>query len=360
MTGSEYSTGLPQELAERDFEQVVLCRDPSVGLESVIAVHDTSRGPALGGVRMRSYPSRKAAIADALNLAQAMTFKSALAGLPLGGGKSVINVDPAVPNRREILVAHARYIATLGGRYIPGVDMGTTVEDLDLIGHYAPVVVSRRGDPSYYTARGVVRSMQAALSEAGFDGFGGRRVAIQGLGNVGFHVARMLTDYGAEVLAADIDPERVVRAADELGARPVELAEVLVTDVDVVCPCAGGGVIDDAIAAQLKAKVLVGAANNVLAHSGIAVGLAARGIVHVPDFLANAGGIIATEAELRDDESGLAERVDAIADTAATVLTRAHSAGADTVSVALELARERVAEHRMQRPYFPQLATASV
>jgi leucine dehydrogenase len=309
---------------------------------------------------MRRYPSREAAVADALDLAQAMTYKSALAGLPLGGGKSVINADPGAANRDEILIAHARYIATLGGRYIPGVDMGTTVRDLELIGHYVPVVCSQRGDPSYFTARGVVRCIEVALAYATGGTSDGRRVALQGLGNVGFHVARMLTEAGAEVIAADLDQEKVARAVEELGAKAVPLAEILRVDADVITPCAAGGVIDDAVVGDLKAKVVVGAANNMLAHSRIAGELATRGIAHVPDFVANAGGIMAVEAELRDDETGLPAKVDSIAETARTVLDRAASTGADTVTVALDMARQRVEAHRVHRPFFSETVTASV
>lgn len=343
---------LVHQLAQRDFEQVMLCRDPATGLESVIAVHDTTLGPALGGVRMRRYPSPEAAIADALDLAQAMTYKAALAGLELGGGKSVINADPTVANKAALLAAHARYIATLEGRYIPGVDMGTTIEDLKLIGQWAPVVCSQRGDPSLFTARGVVRSIEAALPYADLDGLSGRGVAVQGLGSVGHHVVRMLVELGARVLVADVDETRVARVCAELGATPVAVADVLSTDVDVLCPCAAGAVITADVVAALRARVLAGAANNVLADRGLASVLAARGIVHVPDVIANAGGLMAVEAELRDDETELEARVDAIATTTDAVLARSAATGADTVSVALALAQERLDARRASRPYF--------
>ncbi|GAB91216.1 Glu/Leu/Phe/Val family dehydrogenase [Gordonia rhizosphera] len=352
MTTTTATVDLQTELHDRDFEQVVLCRDPEVGLESVIAVHDTTLGPSLGGVRMRHYPSRAAARADALNLAQAMTYKSALAGVPLGGGKSVINADPRVANRDEVLIAHAKYIAALNGRYIPALDMGTSVRDLELIGRHVPVVAAQRGDPSYYTARGVVRSIEVALEACDGRTISGSRVAIQGLGNVGLHVAAMLTGQGAEVLGADIDPARVQRAVDEFGITGVDLADVLSAEVDVLAPCAGGGVVDDQTLPRLRTTALVGAANNVLSAASLARDLRERGIVHVPDFVANAGGLIAVEAELRDDARGLEERVDAIADTAREVLNRSTTAGTDVVSVALSMAKEIVEANRKYRPYF--------
>ncbi|MEP9417435.1 Glu/Leu/Phe/Val dehydrogenase dimerization domain-containing protein [Gordonia sp. VNQ95] len=351
MTSQTSTTELLTALHDRDFEQIVLCRDPEVGLESVIAVHDTTLGPSLGGVRMRSYASHADAVADAMNLAQAMTYKAALAGVPLGGGKSVINIDPRVANRDEVLIAHAKYIASLNGRYIPGVDMGTSVRDLELIGRHVPVVSSQRGDPSYFTARGVVRSIEVALDACGRT-VAGARVAVQGLGNVGLHVARMLARADAQVFGADIDADRVHRAVDEIGIIAVDLADVLQLDVDVVAPCAGGGVIDEKTVGALRAAALVGAANNMLSTNSLAAELRTRGIVHIPDFVANAGGLLAVEAEVRDDETGLTERVDAIADTAREVLNRSTAAGTDTVSVALTMAGEIVEANRKHRPYF--------
>lgn len=344
-------THILDDFTNRDFEQIVLCRDPEAGLESVIAVHDTTLGPSLGGVRMRAYPTRADAVVDAMNLAQAMTYKAALAGVALGGGKSVINVDPRVANRDEILMAHAKYIASLGGRYIPGVDMGTSVRDLELIGRHVPVASSQRGDPSYFTARGVVRSIEVAL-EAADRAVAGARVAIQGLGNVGLHAARMLAQAGAQVFGADIDPQRVRRAVDEIDLVAVDLDDVLLADVDVVAPCAGGGVIDERVVAGLRASILVGAANNMLSHDALARDLRERNIIHVPDFVANAGGLLAVEAEIHDAEDGLTERVDAIADTARDILARSASTQADTVSVALAMAREVVENKRKHRPYF--------
>ncbi|MGV9709118.1 Glu/Leu/Phe/Val family dehydrogenase [Gordonia sp. NPDC003424] len=353
MTTASSTIDFLADIHDRDFEQIVICRDPEAGLESFIAVHDTTLGPSLGGVRMRQYPSSAAALADAMNLAQAMTYKAALAGVPLGGGKSVINADPRVANRDEVLVAHAKYIAALGGRYIPGVDMGTSVRDLELIGHHVPVVSSQRGDPSYFTARGVVRSIEVALDAAGRT-VADSRVAIQGLGNVGLHVARMLAEAGAQVLGADIDVERVRRAVNEIGIIAMDLDDILLADVDVVAPCAGGGVVDERVVSRLQASVLVGAANNMLSHNGLARDLRERGIVHVPDFVANAGGLLAVEAEVRDDETDLVDRVDAIADTSRDILNRSEGTDTDAVSVALSMAKDIVAANRKYRPYFRQ------
>jgi leucine dehydrogenase len=348
----EETMTVTQVMTERDFEQIVLCRDPNSGLESVIAIHDTTLGPSLGGIRMRAYPDQQAAVADALDLAEAMTYKAALAGLELGGGKSVINADPTSIGRQELLAAHARYIGALGGRYIPAVDMGTTTEDLDLVGRYVPTVSSQRRDPSYFTARGVVASIRAAVEVADGTGLRGLRVAVQGLGNVGRHVVALLAAEGALLTVGDIDAARVrsVCGASEATAAPVE--DLLIADVDLVCPCAGGAAITEPVLDRFKARYVVGAANNVLADRALAARLVDRGIVHVPDFVANAGGLIACEAELRGDDATLLDRVDAIATTAAAVLTEADRTRRDTVSVALDLAHARLDARRAGRPWF--------
>jgi leucine dehydrogenase len=339
-------------IKERDFEQVVLCRDPGSGLESVIAVHDTTLGPSLGGIRMRSYPTFGDAVDDALNLAQAMTYKAALAGLERGGGKSVINADPAAANRRDLLVAHARYIEALAGRYIPAVDMGTTVEDLELVGRHVTTVSSQRRDPSAMTARGVVAAIRAAVALHDDVTLTGARVAVQGLGHVGEHVARLLSEAGAQLLVTDVDAARVREACQRYGATPVLVDDIIGADVDVLVPCAAGGVIDADTAGTVKARYVIGAANNLLADDALAVTLAQRGIVHVPDFVANAGGLIACDAELHDDDSTLLTRVDGIGQTAAAVLERAAETGQDTVAVAVELATARLERSRAQRPWF--------
>jgi len=346
------SPTLTTAMTDRDFEQVVLCRDPGTGLQSVIAVHDTTLGPSLGGVRMRSYPTFGDAVADALNLAQAMTYKAALAGMERGGGKSVINADPAAANRRDLLVAHARYIEALGGRYIPAVDMGTTVEDLELIGRHVTTVSSQRRDPSEMTARGVVAAIRAAVALHDGVTLAGARVAVQGLGHVGQHVARLLTEAGAHVLAADVDPGRVRTACQRYGATATPVGDIVGADVDVLVPCAAGGVIDAETATTVKARYVIGAANNLLADNALAVTLSQRGIVHVPDFVANAGGLIACDAELREDDSALLTKVDGIGRTSEAVLGRAAETGKDTVTVAIQLATARLERARAQRPWF--------
>ncbi|MFI5959390.1 Glu/Leu/Phe/Val dehydrogenase dimerization domain-containing protein [Cryptosporangium sp. NPDC051539] len=332
----------------RDFEQLVVCRDPGTGLESVIAVHDTTLGPALGGVRMRRYDDPEAAVRDAMNLAQAMTYKSAVAGLDLGGGKSVINAPADSASRDELLAAHGRFIGSLGGRYIPGADMGTGAADMDLLARYVPRVSSRR-DPSRFTARGVLRALDAAVA---WSGVGSRRVAVQGLGKVGTHLVELLRARGTEVVVTDLDPARVRRAIDAYGVEAVPVDEILSTDADVVCPCAAGGVLTEAAIDRLKARVVIPGANNVLAADADADLLVARGIVFVPDFVANAGGVIACEAEVKGTDEGINAKIDAIGTTTTAILEEASRRGTDVVTVATMLAERRLRERRSQRPYW--------
>jgi leucine dehydrogenase len=329
-----------------DFEDIVYCSDAGVGLQSVIAIHDTTLGPSLGGIRMRAYPNRAAAVTDAKRLAEAMTYKAALAGLDLGGGKSVINAAPDVANRDEILLAHARHIESLGGRYIPAVDMGTSVADLALVGTVVSKVSSRRRNPSEFTAQGVVASIRAAVHVTEGADLAGKRVGIQGLGHVGGRIAVLLAAEGAKLAVADIDSDRARRVGAELGAEVVSPSSVLTADLDVLCPCAAGGVITADLAQRIRAKYVIGAANNMLATSSVNLALQSRGIVYVPDFVANAGGLIACAAEIDDDDSALHARVETIGDTTGKLLRKSANRKLDTGAVALLLAEERIAARR--------------
>ncbi|NIH87117.1 Leu/Phe/Val dehydrogenase [Amycolatopsis granulosa] len=337
-----------------EFEQILHCSDDRSGLSSVIAIHDTTLGPSLGGIRMRRYPDQAAAAADAKRLAEAMTYKSALAGLDLGGGKSVINADPAAPGRNELLLAHARHIQSLGGRYIPAVDMGTTVADLRLVGTVVSTVSSSLRDPSDFTALGVVAAIRGAVQATEGRGLSGLRVGIQGLGHVGRQIADLLADEGVKLVVADIDDRRAREVRARTGAAVVPPSDILLADVDVLCPCAAGGVVDAELAKTLTARYVIGAANNVLADPALAATLRTRDIVHVPDFVANAGGLIACAAEVRGDDSDLLHRVAAIGDTTENLLRAADRRGQDTVSVAVQLAEERIAAARAAGKTGPQ------
>lgn len=328
-------------LADQDFEQLSIRRTEG-GFASIVAVHDTTLGPALGGVRIRKYASDELAAADAMRLARAMTFKAALAGLPLGGGKSVVNADPFSDKTRDVLEAHGRHIGMFGGRYIPGADMGTGSADLAVIGRYVPRVSSAGRDPSPYTARGVVASIAAVASHLGRD-VEGLRVAVQGAGNVGLGIVEQLTARGATVLVADPDPVRVEKAVESFGAQPSPLSDILHAEVDVVCPAGPGQVVDHAVAKRLSAVAVVGAANNMLAEPTVSAALAARGVVYVPDFVSNSGGLISCEAEV-NGVSDFVDRVDRIGEVVLEILDYARVVGVDSDTAAVSLARRRIAE----------------
>jgi leucine dehydrogenase len=323
------------------------------GLYSIIAVHSTVRGPSLGGCRMWGYRDSREAIRDALRLSRAMTFKSAVAGLPLGGGKGVIMLPAgahalAPERRRDALLDFGDSVAQLDGRYVTAEDVGTSDGDMTVIAerteHVAGLSLDRggSGDPSPWTALGVETAIRVAAERLwGTADLAGRTIAVVGLGHVGGALARGLAAGGARLVVADLSPAK--RAlADELGARWAEPDDALRAPVDIVAPCALGGVIDHDILPALRCRAVVGAANNQLASEELAGELRGRGILWVPDFVANAGGIINISVELEPDGYDPArarERVLAIGDTVRTVLDMAEANDTDTLTAALEHAR---------------------
>jgi len=311
---------------------------------------------------MWTYGDSRAAVRDALRLSRAMTFKSAVAGLPLGGGKGVImlpagTATPAGEARRDVLLDFGETVDALGGAYVTAEDVGTSDRDMAVIaevtGNVAGLAVETggSGDPSPWTALGVLCAMEVACERAfGSGSFEGRSVSVVGLGRVGGKLARLLADAGADLIVSDVDDGR--RAlADELGARWTDPDAALLAEVDVVAPCALGGVLDDDSVPALHCRVIAGAANNQLAADAIAVQLAERGIVWAPDFVANAGGIINIAVELEGTYD--AERAEAnvrrIADTTREIFDHAESSGATPLAAAMEIARRRLAEARAPR-----------
>ncbi|MFT7286323.1 MAG: leucine dehydrogenase [Halieaceae bacterium] len=330
-------------------EQLSFCCDQDSGLNAIIAIHDTTLGPAVGGCRMFPYASDEAALDDVLRLSRGMTYKSALAGLPLGGGKSVIIGDPRRHKRPELLRAMARFIDGHAGRYVAAEDSGTTVDDLTLMANHTRHVsgiaqTEHGGDPSPSTARGVFVAIGAALAHRlGSADLHDARVAVQGLGHVGFALAAMLRDAGAQVFAADVNPENVQRAEDELGVCAVTPDEVLALDADILAPCAMGGVLNAASIPLLRTGIVAGAANNQLATSEDGGRLADRGILYCPDFLINAGGIVDIHYQRSiAGRSGLLAHIDTIAERLLEVLRRADSCHGPTQMIAEALARELI------------------
>ncbi|GAA4663234.1 Glu/Leu/Phe/Val dehydrogenase [Gordonia humi] len=287
-------------------EQVVFCRDAATGLRAIIAIHSTTLGPALGGTRFYPYASEANALGDVLRLSRGMTFKSAAAGLDLGGGKAVIIGDPAVDKTPELLRAYGMFVDTLGGRYITAGDVGTTSHDMDVIGEGTSFVASKTrtnggsGDTAPMTTLGVFSALEAAAQQAwGSSDLRGLRVGVEGVGKVGGELTGLLLAAGATVLAADPSPA----AREAFAARFPEASivdDVRSARVDVYAPCAMGGTVTDRLARATAATVICGAANNQLTCPEVETVLGERGIVWVPDYIANAGGVIQAFSEQQD------------------------------------------------------------
>ncbi len=331
-------------------EVVHVCR-PEVGLRAVIALHDTTLGPGLGGCRMWAYASPGDATVDALRLARGMTYKNALAGLAFGGGKSVLIGEPRRDKTTEMLLAFAESVDRLGGRYVVAEDVGITEADARLFRTRTRHVCgigdgARSGDPSPKTARGVFKGLQAAVRFT-FDrsDLEGLRVAVQGLGAVGWKLAERLHEAGARLVVADIDPERVARASVVFEADAMAVGDILAADVDVLAPCALGAVLHARTIPLLQAKVVAGAANNQLATDADGDRLAARGVTYVPDYVINAGGVIAVADEYVGgrDPDVVWTAVDRIGDTVAVILDRARREETTPARAADAEARRRLA-----------------
>lgn len=286
-------------------EALHLVEDPASGLKAVIAIHNTRFGPALGGCRYLAYADEQSAIADAIRLAQGMSYKAALAGIDHGGGKAVIIRPPHLPSRAALFEAFGRFIETLNGRYITAVDSGTSSADMDCIAQYTQHATSTtsEGDPSPHTALGVFTGIRAtAQARLGSDDLEGLRVAVQGLGNVGFALAELLHAAGAELLVSDLDAGRVQLAVEQLGAHPVTSDALLSTPCDILAPCGLGGVLNAQTVAHLRCAAVAGAANSQLANPEVADQLEARGILYAPDYVLNAGGLIYVALRHRGEE----------------------------------------------------------
>jgi leucine dehydrogenase len=336
-----------------DHEQVVFVSDDKSGLKAIIAVHNSNLGPALGGCRMWPYASEEEAVRDVLRLSRGMTYKSAMANLKLGGGKSVIIGNPRTQKTPELLAAFARALEQLNGRYIAAEDSGTSVADMKYMTQFTRHVAgihdkpsdagTRSGDPSPATAYGTFIGIKAAVKERlGRDSLEGLRVAVQGVGNVGFDLARQLKAAGAQLWVTDIHREPLLQAGKELGATVVAPEEVFGLDVDVFAPCALGAILNDATISQLKASIVAGAANNQLAEPRHGVELMKRGILYAPDYVINAGGIIDVYHErIGFDRAALIKHIEGIEDNLMEIFERARKEERPTGEVADAIAEER-------------------
>lgn len=329
------------------YEHVLLGADEAAGYQGIIAIHSTALGPAVGGTRYWSYKTEGDALTDALRLARGMTYKNALAGLPFGGGKSIIMRDSEAADREQLFRAHGRMVNSLAGKYFTAEDVGTSPADMEHIlkeSAYVAGLQGRSGDPSPHTARGVFRAMQAAaMHKWGSDDLAGKTVAIQGCGHVGYFLAGELARVGALLVVADVDPAKVKHVADEYGAAVVPPEEIYSAKADVFSPCALGGVLNDQTIPQLKGALLVGAANNQLLEPRHGDMLEQRDVLYAPDYAANAGGVIngCCREMLGWDVPKTLAKTDAIYETLLSIFAVAQGEKIPTYQAADRLAEER-------------------
>jgi leucine dehydrogenase len=289
-------------LGEHDHEQLVYCYEPAASYKGVIVIHDTTLGPALGGTRVWEYRSEAEAVVDALRLSRGMTYKAAVAGLTLGGGKSVILAPTGEFDREALFRAHGRFIESLGGRYITAEDLGTSPIDMDYVHMETSHVVGlqgKSGDPSPITAYGVYAGMKACAHVVfGDDRLADRSVAVQGAGHVGYQLCRHLAEEGARIVVSDIDRTKAHTVVEEFGAKAVAPEAIYAANADIFAPCALGAVVNDETLTQFKCRIIAGGANNVLAEERHGDALEKMGILYAPDYVVNAGGLINVNAEL--------------------------------------------------------------
>lgn len=343
-----------------DYEQLIMCQDKESGLKAIIAIHDTTLGPALGGCRMWTYASEEQAIEDALRLARGMTYKNAAAGLNLGGGKTVIIGDPFKDKNEEMFRALGRFIQGLNGRYITAEDVGTTVSDMDMIHEETNYVTGispafgSSGNPSPITAYGVYLGMKAAVKEAfGEESLQGKKVAVQGLGNVAYTLCEYLHRDGAQLIVTDINQKAIDRVVENFGATAVSPEDIYKQDVDVFAPCALGAIINDETIAQLKVKVIAGSANNQLQESRHGQILHERGILYAPDYVINAGGVINVADELYGyNRERAMKRVETIYDSLTKIFAISKEENIPTYVAANRLAEKRIASVAKSRSQF--------
>jgi leucine dehydrogenase len=344
------------EMPEFDgHEQVVFGHDAASGLRAIVAIHSTALGPAAGGCRMWAFASSADAARDVLRLSRGMSYKNAMANLRFGGGKAVIIGNAQRDKTPVLFEAFGRLIDSLGGRYVTAEDVGTTTADMEIVSRHTKFVSGLArpgvagGDPSPRTALGVHLGLKAAVRfHLGRSEVQGLRVAVQGVGGVGYHLCRLLAAEGARLVVADVRKEAVERAQSEFGATPVSTEAVLAQDVDVFAPCALGAILDAGSIPRLRARIIAGAANNQLAVDGDGGRLREAGVLYAPDYVINAGGIISvaheyyggsTDAAIEADIRGIPERL-------TEIFERARRESLPTNAVADRLARERIAAAR--------------
>ena len=330
-----------------DHEQIVFCRDVESGLKAIICVHNTNLGPAVGGCRMWDYNSDEGALIDALRLSRGMTYKNAMAGLQMGGGKSVIIGNSKTMKSEELFRAFGRFVEKLSGKYITAEDVGINPSDMAIVNKETNHVLGlegKSGDPSPVTAYGVYKGMKAAVKHRlGRDDLDGLKISVQGLGHVGYYLCKHLNDEGAKLIVTDINKDNVDRVVNDFNAVAVDVNEIYEQDVDVYAPCALGATINDNTIPRIKASVIAGAANNQLAEDRHGDILMQKGILYAPDYVINAGGIINVSFEENYNLEAALHKVDEIYGTLSEVFDASKHQNRPTNVIADELARQRVA-----------------
>lgn len=344
------------QLSFDDHEQVVFCNDKDTGLRAIIGIHNTVLGPALGGTRMWNYSSEWEALNDALRLSRGMTFKSAITGLNLGGGKAVIFGDAKTQKTPELMRRFGEFVHSLSGKYITAEDVGMDTEDMDIVREVTPFVTGiseskgGAGNPSPITAFGVFMGMKAAAKfKYGSDDLEGKSILVQGIGHVGESLVEHLSNEGANVFIADINPARLEEVSAKYSAK-IFTEDVYDADVDIYAPCALGATVNDETIYRIKASIIAGAANNQLGndkvHGNI---LMEKGIVYAPDFLINAGGIINVYAELEGyDRSEIMRKTENIYNTTLEILKTAETRKISTHFAALQIAQQRIEKRKRE------------
>lgn len=339
------------QLQSYEHEQVVICSEPSVGLKAIIAVHNTTLGPALGGTRMWPYNNEQEAIRDVLRLSRGMTYKAAISGLNLGGGKAVIIGDPREDKTEELFRAFGRFVDSLGGRYITAEDVGINVQDMEWVSSETkyvtgiPKSLGGSGDPSPVTAYGTYMGIKACCKKAyGSDSIEGKKIAVQGAGHVSSHLVRHLSEENADVYISDIYDDKVNALAEEFGANVVEPDDIYGLDVDIFSPCALGGVVNDDTIDHFKCDIIAGAANNVLdeedKHGQM---LLDKDILYAPDYVINAGGLINVASELEGyNEERSHDKASRIYDTILDILNYSEENNTPTYIASNILAEKRI------------------
>jgi leucine dehydrogenase len=336
-----------EKTTNSEHETVLYARDSKSGYRGFIAIHSTVLGPAVGGTRFWNYANEEEALTDVLRLSRGMTYKNALPGLPLGGGKSIIIGDNRTVEREALLRAHGRFVDSLGGRYITAEDVGTSPADMEIVRQetrHVAGLLGRSGDPSPYTARGVFRAIQAATKfRWNTDELSGLTVAVQGCGHVGYHLVRMLHEAGANLIVTDVNDENLARVANEFDVVTVSPGEIYGVRADIFSPCALGGVINDGTISELVVQIVAGAANNQLLDEHHGQMLKERNILYVPDYVANAGGVFNGCTELLGWEPAQSlEKIDQIYTSVLTIVENANAQGITTNEAANRLAEDRI------------------